>query len=457
VAAPPIHHHPAAESMDVSPAAPAAVAPTDASDEALERSALGKVTRRLIPFLFVLYIFNYLDRTNLGIASLEMNRDLGLSAAVYGLGAGMFYLGYVVFEVPSNLLLARVGARWWIARIMITWGILASAMMLVRSPFSFYLVRFLLGIAEAGFFPGIIYYLSHWFPARQRARAISRFMIAVPLSMVIGGPVGGLLLGMSGRLGLAGWQWLFLVEGVPSILLGFAVLGYMSERPEDAAWLTGPERAWLAGRMEAERAAAGPLRHLGPWTMLRQGAVWRIALLYVLGVVGGLAYIFWAPAMIRGLLGTSDLGTGLVFGAIALASAVAMLAVGHSSDRTGERWLHVAGSAALVAVGCAGAALLRNPLLAVLSLALIQVGAMTFLPPFWSIPSTVLTGSAAAATIALINSIGNIGGFVGPNLLGSMKQATGGFSGALLVLGGLSLGSAVLAVVMRRSPAWTGG
>lgn len=443
--------------MDISPTVSpigAAAAPL-ADDAALERAALGKVTRRLIPFLFVLYIFNYLDRTNLGIASLEMNRDLKLSATVYGLGAGMFYLGYVLFEVPSNLILARVGARRWMARIMVTWGILASAMMLVHSPLSFYVVRFLLGIAEAGFFPGIIYYLSHWYPARQRARAISRFMIAVPLSMVVGGPLGGYLLGLSGKAGLAGWQWLFLIEGVPSILLGFLVLAYMSERPEDAAWLTPAEREWLSGRMAAERAAAGPLRHLGPLQMLREGAVWQIALLYVLGVVGGLAYIFWAPAMIRGLLGTSDLGTGLVFGGIALASAAAMLAVGHNSDRTGERWLHVAGSAALVAVGCAGAALLKNPWLAVLSLALIQIGAMTFLPPFWAIPSTVLTGAAAAATIALINSVGNIGGFVGPNLLGSMKQATGGFTVALLVLGGLSLGSALIAVALRRSPAWS--
>jgi ACS family tartrate transporter-like MFS transporter len=443
--------------MDISPTAPPTPAAVPADNAALERAALGKVTRRLIPFLFVLYIFNYLDRTNLGIASLEMNRDLKLSAAVYGLGAGMFYLGYVLFEVPSNLILARVGARRWMARIMVTWGILASAMMLVRSPLGFYTVRFLLGIAEAGFFPGIIYYLGHWFPARQRARAISRFMIAVPLSMVLGGPLGGLLLGMSGRMGLAGWQWLFLVEGVPSVLLGFVVLGYMTERPEDAAWLTEAERGWLAAKMRAERAQAGPLRHLGPLQMLRQGAVWRIALLYVLGVVGGLAYIFWAPAMIRGLLGTSDLGTGLVFGGIALVSAAAMLAVGHHSDRTGERWMHVAGSAALVAVGCAGAALLKNPWLAVLSLALIQVGAMTFLPPFWSIPSTVLTGTAAAATIALINSVGNVGGFVGPNLLGSLKQATGGFTVALLVLGGLSLGSAVMALAMRRSPAWARG
>ncbi|HET6764763.1 MAG TPA: MFS transporter [Longimicrobiaceae bacterium] len=434
------------------PAAAPAAAGVD--DAARERATLRKVTRRLIPFLFVLYIFNYLDRTNLGIAALEMNLDLRFTAAVYGLGAGMFYLGYILFEVPSNLLLARVGARWWIARIMVTWGILASCMMFVRSPLTFYSLRFLLGVAEAGFFPGIIYYLSHWFPAEQRARAISRFMVAVPLSMVIGGPLGGALLGMNGHLGLRGWQWLFLIEGIPSILLGFGVLAYMTERPEDAAWLQPAERAWLAARVRVGQQPSDAIRHLSPLKALAHGAVWRIALLYVLGVIGGLAYIFWAPAMIRDLLHLSDMGTGVVFGGIALVSAAAMLAVGHHSDTTGERWMHVAGSALLVAIGCTGAALLRNPYLVVGSLALVQIGAMTFLPPFWSIPSTVLTGSTAAATIAFINSIGNIGGFAGPNLLGFMKAATGGFSGALLVLAALSLGSAAIAVLMRRSPAW---
>jgi MFS transporter, ACS family, tartrate transporter len=441
----------------VSTAAPFAPPAAFADDAALERATLGKVTRRLIPFLFVLYIFNYLDRTNLGIAALEMNRDLRLSAAVYGLGAGMFYLGYILFEVPSNLLLARVGARWWIARIMVTWGILASAMMFVRSPLTFYGLRFLLGVAEAGFFPGIIYYLSHWFPAEQRARAISRFMIAVPLSMVIGGPLGGALLGMDGHLGLRGWQWLFLIEGIPSILLGFGVLAYMTERPEDAAWLEPAERDWLSARVRMGQQPSDAIRHLSPLKALAHGAVWRIALLYVLGVIGGLAYIFWAPAMIRDLLHLSDMGTGVVFGGIALVSAAAMLAVGHHSDATGERWMHVAGSALLVAIGCTGAALLRHPYLVVASLALVQIGAMTFLPPFWSIPSTVLTGSTAAATIAFINSIGNIGGFAGPNLLGMVKAATGGFSGALLVLAALSLGSATIAVLMRRSPAWQRG
>ncbi|MDB4947715.1 MAG: major facilitator superfamily 1 [Gemmatimonadetes bacterium] len=434
-------------------APPHDIAASTPDDAALERAAMGKVTRRLIPFLFVLYIFNYLDRTNLGIAALEMNRDLGLSAAVYGLGAGMFYLGYILFEIPSNLLLARVGARWWIARIMVTWGLLASAMMFVRSPYTFYLVRFLLGVAEAGFFPGIIFYLSRWFPAEQRARAISRFMIAVPLSMVVGGPLGGALLGLSGHGGLKGWQWLFLIEGIPSVLLGFGVLAYMTERPEDAGWLTPAEREWLAERVRRGQEGGG-IGHLSPGKALANGAVWRIALLYVLGVIGGLAYIFWAPGMIRDLLHLSDFGTGSVFGGIALLSAAAMLAVGHHSDRTGERWMHVGGSALLVAIGCAGAALLRNPYLVVASLALVQIGAMTFLPPFWSIPSTVLTGSTAAATIALINSIGNIGGFVGPNLLGFVKSATGGFTGALLTLSGMSLVSAALAVALRRSPAW---
>jgi MFS family permease len=225
-----------------------------ADDESqIARTTIRQVSIRLLPFLFVLYVFNYLDRSNVAIAALQMNRDLGFSAAAYGLGAGIFFGGYVLFEVPSNLVLARVGARWWIARIMLTWGLIASAMMFVRTPAHFYVLRFLLGAAEAGFFPGVIYYLSQWYPAQHRARAISRFMIAIPLSSVLGGPLGGWLLGLDGRLGLQGWQWLFLIEGIPPVLLSVAVLAFLTDRIDDARWLSAEQRAWLAGSINGDR------------------------------------------------------------------------------------------------------------------------------------------------------------------------------------------------------------
>ncbi|HET7459178.1 MAG TPA: MFS transporter, partial [Gemmatimonadaceae bacterium] len=226
----------------------------DGSDAALERETMRAVTRRLVPFLFVLYIFNFLDRSNVGLAALQMNRDLGFSTQAFGFGAGIFFVGYALFEVPSNLLLIRVGARRWIARIMITWGILASALMFVRTPTQFYALRFALGVAEAGFFPAILYYLSQWYPAAMRARSLSWFMIAIPLSGALGGPLGGWLLGFGGKLGLAGWQWLFLVEGIPSVVLGVVVLRWLTERPEDARWLAPEQRAWLASRLERDRA-----------------------------------------------------------------------------------------------------------------------------------------------------------------------------------------------------------
>ena len=322
-------------------AAPDIVADATA-DAALERDTMRLVGRRLLPFVFVLYVFNFLDRSNVGLAALQMNRDLRFSAGAFGFGAGVFFVGYALFEVPSNLLLVQVGARRWIARIMITWGILASALMFVRTPQQFYVLRFLLGIAEAGFFPAIIYYLAQWFPASMRARSSARFMIAIPLSGLLGGPLGGWLLGFESRMGLHGWQWLFLIEGIPSVLLGLITLRYLTERPDQATWLSAAQRGWLADRLARDRRASPAEHGLPPLRALAHPLVWLAALPEFLVTTAGYAYLFWAPLIVRDTLHLSTAQIGWFGGAVAVISAGAMLLVGASSDRTGDRTLHAA-------------------------------------------------------------------------------------------------------------------
>ena len=425
-------------------------------DAALERESMRRVTRRLMPFLFVLYIFNFLDRSNVGLAALQMNRDLGFSTAAFGFGAGIFFLGYALCEIPSNLLLIRVGARRWIARIMITWGILASALMFVRTPVQFYVVRFLLGVAEAGFFPAILYYLNQWYPASMRARSLSWFMIAIPLSGALGGPLGGWLLGFEGRLGLAGWQWLFLVEGIPSVLLGIAVLRWLTERPEDAAWLSPDQRAWLADQLRRDRDASSAPHGLPPLRALVHPLIWAVALPEFLVTTAGYAYLFWGPTLIRDTLHLTNLGTGMLGGVIACLCAATMLLVGASSDRTGERCLHSAACAAVVALAGVGAALLADPVARIASLVVMQMAVIGFLAPFWTLPSIILSGSSAAIGIALVNSIGNVGGFVGPMVIGFLRARTGGDTGAFLVLAAMSLVAAAVCVGLARSRAIAG-
>jgi MFS transporter, ACS family, tartrate transporter len=435
----------------MTPATTASAVGVIAGDETqLARRTIHLVSIRLLPFLFVLYIFNYLDRSNVAFAALQMNRDLGFSAAAYGLGAGIFFVGYVLFSVPSNLVLARVGARWWIALIMLTWGLIASAMMFVRTPTQFYVLRFLLGAAEAGFFPGVIYYLSQWFPAEQRARAISRFMIAIPLSSVLGGPLGGWLLGLDGRLGLRGWQWLFLIEGIPSFLLSGAVLAFLTDRIDDARWLSAEQRAWLAASIERSREDSPAAHGMPPMQALVHPVVWLIGLTFFLLNTAAYSYIFWAPTVIREALHTSDVETGLVIGAIACTTALAMLAVGVSSDRTGDRCLHTAGCGAVGAIGFVGAALLPNPAAQVASMALVAAGFLAYYPVLFCLPTMLLHGSAAAAGIAFINAISSIGGFAGPWFVGALKDATGGVTGSFLTLAGLGVLAGAMCLVLRQ-------
>lgn len=311
-------------------------------DDAVARSAVRRVGLRLIPFLFICYICAHLDRTNLAIASLQMNRAIHLSAAAYGLGAGLFYVGYALFEVPSNMILARIGARRWIARIMITWGVLAAAMSLMRTPPSFYVLRFLLGVGEAGFFPGVVYYFTNWFTAGARARAVSRFMLAIPIAALVSGALAGPLLALGGRLGLAGWQWLFIVEAVPSVLLGVTLLFYLSDRPEDARWLTAQQRMWLCRQLEAERRDCEQLHGASLRRALTSKRVWQLGFVWAMFYLCANAYTFWAPQIIKELYGRSAGWIGLVLAVISAIGVVTIFFNGVHSDRMRERWLHVA-------------------------------------------------------------------------------------------------------------------
>lgn len=418
--------------------------------DSLERATIRRVTRRLMPFLFVLYIANYLDRVNVSFAALQMNHDLGFSSAAYGLGAGIFFLGYCLCQVPSNLLLARVGARRWIAALMVAWGLIASAMMFVQGVATFYTFRFLLGVVEAGFFPGMILYLTHWFPATYRAQSVARFMTAIPLAQVVGGPISGALLGMQGVGGLAGWQWLFLLEGLPSILLGGLVFYYMTERPEQAAWLPAEGKAWLAGQLGRERPATGSRPEFRP--IVRDGMVWKLAALWLLQVLTAYGQLLWLPQIIKGASEMSDLAVGVLSVIPPLAAAITMVLVAAHSDRTGERHRHVAVPALVGGAGfVATAAVLHSPLLATAALTVVAIGLAGAYGPFWGLATAYVRGTTAAGGIALINSVGNLGGFAGPYVVGLVKDATGSFAGALVTFAGVTAAAALFALRLRPS------
>ena len=422
---------------------------SDETESTLERETMRKVGMRLLPFLFVLFVFNFVDRSNVALAALQMNRDLRFSASAFGFGAGIFFIGYALFEVPSNFMLARVGARRWIARIMISWGILAAAMMFVRTPLQFYVVRFFLGVAEAGFFPGVVFYLTQWFPAARRARATSRFFIALPMSGIFGGFFGGYLLSLDGHLGLHGWQWLFLVEGLPSVLLGFSVLWYLTDRPDQAHWLQDDQREWLIDQMKIDQLSMGLVHKMSALDAIKVPLVWILAAPYFLMLTAGYGYTFWAPTVIRDTLGTTNSQTGLITASIACVSMTFMLLHAANSDRRRERFYHAALGGVLIAVGFTGAALLSQPLLRVVFLGMVIIGCNSMLAPFWCLPSTILGGEAAAVGIALINSLGNFGGFIGPYAIGFFKDKTGGNTGAFLVLAGFGAAMAILCVALK--------
>ena len=408
--------------------------------------AVAKARRRLIPFLFLLYIVAYLDRINVGFAALQMNQALGFSDTVYGFGAGIFFLGYVLFEIPSNVILARVGARLWIARIMISWGLVSSAMMFVRSAQGFYTLRFVLGVAEAGFFPGIIFYLMRWFPARERARTIAAFMTATLIAGVVGGPISGTLLSLHGAGGLAGWQWLFLLEGVPSIVLGFVALKVLAERPEDAAWLTARERDALAACLREE---AGAVRHETTSGALTNRRTWLLAIVYFTIPVTLYGIGFFLPRMLKTASGASDFVVGLLSAVPYAAGAIAMVIVGRHSDRTGERRWHVLIPALVSAAGLALSSMSTGLTWSVVTLSIALLGLASMFGPFWALATSTMGGVGAAASIALVNSVGNTGGFVGPYLLGAINDATHSFALGLLAIAGMLAAGATLVLLVR--------
>jgi MFS transporter, ACS family, tartrate transporter len=418
-----------------------------------EQALYRRLRWRLVPYLLLLYVIAWLDRVNIGFAALQMNEALSLSPAVYGLGAGLFFIGYALFEVPSNLILARVGARRWIGRIMVTWGLLSIAMMFVEGKWSFYTLRFLLGVAEAGFLPGILYYLSQWFPKAERARAISWFMLGIPLSTVFGGPIAGLILGLDGWRGLAGWQWLFVLEGVPAVILGVVTWMRLPDTPRDVRWLAPAEQQHVMQRVAAEDAATRA-RHAGSGslrTALLHPTVWMLSLVLFACQTGSYGLTLWVPQIVKGISGQSDLLVGFISAVPYVAATVAMLWVGASSDRSGERFLHVAIPSFIGAAGFAASAYLLSPVPGMIALSIAAMGDLCTRGPFWALPSRFLSGGALAAGIALINTMGSLGGFVGPTMVGYVREKTGGFAGGLLFLAALLVAAGVGTLMLRRA------
>jgi len=413
-------------------------------------TALAKGRRRLLPFLFLLYVVSYLDRINVGFAALQMNAALHFSSVTYSFGAGIFFLSYTLLEVPSNIVLSRVGARVWIARIMITWGLVSAAMMFVRSAGAFYALRFLLGAAEAGFFPGIIYCLTRWFPRRERARAIAGFMTAVVVAGIVGGPVSGALLKLDGVAGLAGWQWLFVVEGLPAVVLGVLVLKVLPEQPSDARWLTTEEQQALTARLADEAAQlTGPADVHTIRGAMTSGRVWQLAAAYFTIPVALYAMGFWLPQIVRTASGGDDFTVGLLSAIPYAVAAVGMVVIGWNSDRTGERRWHIALSAVCGGAAFAAAGLVHGLLPTMIMLSLAMLGLASMLGPFWAFATSFLSGIGAAAGIALVNSVGNVGGFVGPNIIGFAQQTTRGFTGGLVVIGTILAAGGLLVLPMN--------
>ena len=426
-----------------------------------QRAAKSKITWRLLPLLFFCYVIAYIDRINVGFAKLQLREVLDVSEAkfnaAYGLGAGLFFIGYFIFEVPSNLILQRVGARIWIARIKIVWGIVSMAFMFLKGTTMFYTMRFLLGAAEAGFFPGVILYLTYWFPAQERARTIAMFVVGGVLAGVIGSPISGALLQLDGLGGLAGWQWLFLLEGFPAVLMGFVVLFFLPNRPQDARWLSPAQKEWIQGRLDNDIVpTAAPLRH-GLAAIFTSGRVWLLCLLYFLMNVGGYGYELWLPTIIKSFSTTSTFVLGLINAIPYFAAGVVMILVARYSDKTGERRLIVSFAAASSAIGFVLSAYFKNPYFAMAALTLAFIGIKSTIAPFWAMTTAFLGGTAAAAGIAFINSVGNLGGFAGPYLVGLIKDKTGSNVAALLLLGAALLGMAIFTLALPKTPRPRGG
>lgn len=409
---------------------------------------MAKVGIRLVPFMMAAYVINFLDRVNIGFAALDMTHDLGLTYRQFGLAAGIFFTGYALLEIPSNIGLQKFGARVWLARIMITWGLCAIANAFVVGPRSLYAMRSLLGLAEAGFYPGLMLYLFRWFPDEYRGTAVTVFMIGNPLAVMIGGPVSTAILGFKGVLGLAGWQWLFVLEGIPAVLLGIITYLWLTERPAGAAWLSPEECGWLV-----ERLAREEVRHDRPQLRrmsdaFRSGPTWVLGIVKFSVLVGFFGLTLWLPQILRGMTQASTLEIGFLSAIPSAFATIGSIIIGRHSDRTGERRLHIVIPLLVGAAAFCAAAAIRDPVLALVAITVANTGLWVGNTVFWTLPARLLAGTQAAATgIALLNSIGNLGGFFGPYLTGWLRSISHGFGGAMLGYAGFLVIASVL--VMR--------
>jgi ACS family tartrate transporter-like MFS transporter len=406
-----------------------------------------RIAWRLIPFMGLLYVVNFLDRVNVGFAALTMNHDLGLGAEAFGIGAGIFFLGYFFFEVPSNVILEKVGARLWIFRIMFTWGLVSMATAFAQGPWSFYGLRFLLGVAEAGFFPGMMLYLTYWFPQSERAKFNSLFFAAIPLSSALGSPLSGYILGFEGVYGLHGWQWLFLLEGLPSCILAFAVLVFLPNGPVSAKFLDNEEKHYVLQRLSEDAPPRGDL-----WAGLGDWRVWVLAVTDIGIIIALYGLGLWLPQIVKEM-GFDNFQTGLVVAVPYVASTIGMILWARSSDTLRERVWHVAIPALFASASLMAAAFLGVNLWAILALTCASVGIYAALVTYWTLPPSFLGGTAAAGGIAFINSVGNLGGFFGPSLMGWLKQSTGGYTAGMYALAGFLIIPAIVVVLLGRARA----
>ncbi len=420
------------------------------SAQGLERRTIAKVSWRLLPLVAVAYCIAYIDRSNISFAALTMNKDLGFSAYIYGWGAGIFFFGYFLFEIPSNLVLEKVGARLWIARIMITWGIISALTAFVTGPASFLIIRFLLGVAEAGFFPGMILYFTYWFPSEYRGRVISTLFIAQPVANAVASIVSAVILGMDGMLGLKGWQWIFIIEALPAVLLGLIILKVMTDRPPRANWLTVEERTWLQTRIDDENRRVEGAGRMTLMRALPDPRVVALSAIYLMSVTANYGIVFFMPQIIKGI-GLTNMMTGLVSSIPYIIGTVGLIAWGWSSDRNNERRWHLIAASTVGALGLAFAAWVGASYWAILGMSAATVGIYGSRAAFWPMPSIFLTGTAAAGAIASINATGNLGGYFGPFIVGWIKNSTNSFEAGLYFLAACSLMSAIIAFIAARA------
>lgn len=422
------------------------------NETALSRQVISKVSWRLIPFLVFAYLLNFIDRVNLGFAALEMNRDIGLTATTFGYGAGILFIGYLVFGVPSNIGLQKYGAKIWIGLLLFVWGCISASMSFITNVNEFLIMRFLLGAAEAGFFPGVIFYLTQWFPAEYRGSITSRFMFAQPLALMLGSAVSGWLLTLDGMMGIAGWKWMFIIEGTPTAIIGIIAYFYLTDKPAKANWLDDEERNWLVTKLQAEEAQIIAKEKCSMWQAIANPKVWVLALIYVSQVIGVFGVNMWLPQIVKSM--GHDLSTtaiGLISAIPFIIAAIGMLTIGHSSDKYQERKWHMIGAMALAGVSLVLCGQFNNSL--AISIILISISSIGFygcMPIFWTIPPTFLVGASAATGIAFINAIGNLGGFVGPVAIGWIKDYTGNFASGLYFMGGAVLLGCLLALFLYK-------